>query len=145
MFKFLLGGAVVAVCIWLCNRFPLRDGIATLAFQRGLTMKYLPLAALALGVTAAPLPSFGMDSMTTAMELGSVLASEEACSLTFDQAAIERFIEGNVAPDDMGFASTLQMMTEGTRYQIGSMSISAKTAHCSQIRRVARANGFIAD
>lgn len=110
-------------------------------------MKTLILAATAATLAPLTLPAAAssIDSMQTAIELGSVLASEEVCSLTFDQAAIERFIEAKVAADDMAFASTLQTMTEGNRYQIGSMSDSARTAHCSQIRRVARANGFIGD
>lgn len=106
---------------------------------------FLAVSALILAGLATPSPAVSMESMKIAMELGSVLASEEACSLTFDQAAIERFIEAKVAADDMGFASMLQTMTEGNRFQIGSMSTSAKTAHCAQIRRVARANGFVRD
>lgn len=78
-----------------------------------------------------------------ATELGSVLASEEACGLTFDQAAVAAFIEEKVPADDMGFTSTLSMMTKGQQFQIEEMSASSKTAHCTQIARVAASYGFI--
>lgn len=83
------------------------------------------------------------DSMSVAMELGNVLGSEAACELTFDAAAIERFVESHVAADDMAFAGRLQMMTAGSEMQVQEMSASARIAHCAQIRRVARSNGFI--
>lgn len=104
-------------------------------------IRTLALAALSVAIAAPAVAQ--MDSMSVAVELGSVLASEEACDLAFDQAAIERFIDENVRADDMRFASTLNMMTQGSSMQISDMSASAKTAHCAQIRRVARANGFI--
>lgn len=101
-----------------------------------LTARSIAIAAPAVAQT---------DSMAVAMELGSVLASEEACGLSFDLAAIERFIEENVRADDMSFTSTLNMMTRGSAMQITDMSASEKTAHCAQIRRVALANGFIVE
>jgi hypothetical protein len=83
-----------------------------------------------------------MDSMALAVNLGDVLASEAFCGLTYDQAAISAFIDKHVKADDMGFTSTLQMMTEGKEIDLQKMSPSAKTAHCAQIARVARAYGF---
>lgn len=100
---------------------------------------------LIAGVCAGPAIASDFQSMTLANELGTVLASEEMCALSFDQAAIERWIEARVDADDMSFATNLNMMIQGTRYQFSGMSQSAKTAHCSQVRRVARANGFIGD
>ena len=84
----------------------------------------------------------GMDSMALAVNLGDVLASEAFCGLTYDQAAIGAFINKNVKAEDMGFTSTLQMMTEGKEIDLQKMSPSAKTAHCVQIARVARSYGF---
>lgn len=81
--------------------------------------------------------------MKLATEVGTVLASEEGCGLTFDQPAIAAFIEAKVPADDMSFASTLSMMTKGSAYQIEEMSASSKTAHCTQIKRVAASYGFI--
>lgn len=43
------------------------------------------------------------DSDQVAMDLGVVIAAEEACGLAYDQAAIEAFVDKHVAADDMGF------------------------------------------
>lgn len=83
-----------------------------------------------------------LKSMTLANELGSVLASEELCGLSFEQSAIAAFVEKRVRADDLSFASTLKMMTSGNEIQLRDMSASSKTAHCTQIRRVARSYGF---
>lgn len=77
-----------------------------------------------------------------ALNLGTVLGSEEFCGLTYDQGAIEAFIEKRVAADDMSFAAELNTMTNGTKIENQDMSPSEKTAHCTQIRRVAKAFGF---
>jgi len=99
--------------------------------------------ALAL-VTVVFVPKVATaDSMQVAVELGSVLGSETFCSLSYDQGAIQALIEQHVKADDMAFASTLNMMTTGTSIQNEEMSPSRKTAHCSQMSRVARAYGFI--
>jgi len=81
--------------------------------------------------------------MTLANELGSVLASEEICGLKFNQNAISAFIEKRVRADDLSFASTLTLMTAGQEMQIKGMSVSARTAHCTQTRRVAKTYGFV--
>lgn len=104
---------------------------------------YRILIAAALAAASTPVLAQGLESMKLATELGTVLASEEPCGLTFDQTAIAAFIEAKVPADDMGFASTLNMMTEGQKYQIEEMSASSKTAHCTQIKRVAASYGFI--
>jgi hypothetical protein len=102
-------------------------------------------AFLGFGLASAALastPASATDQNLT-LKLGSVLGSEEFCGLDYDQAAIEGFIEKNVSANDMGFAEELNMMTEGTKAQNESMSQSSKTAHCAQIRRVAKSYGFV--
>ncbi|WP_461321330.1 signal recognition particle [Bradyrhizobium diazoefficiens] len=84
-----------------------------------------------------------MDSMNLANQLGSIIASEKACGLTYDQGAIAAFIEERVPANDMSFPSTLNMMVKGNEVQIEGMSPSAKTAHCTQVRRVAKSYGFV--
>ena len=84
-----------------------------------------------------------LDSMQKAQELGSILASEEMCGLVYDQDAISRWIDENTDPADMGFSSTLSMMTEGSKFQFEEMSTSSKTAHCRSIERTTRHFGFI--
>ncbi|UWU80723.1 signal recognition particle [Bradyrhizobium huanghuaihaiense] len=80
--------------------------------------------------------------MNLANELGSILASEKVCGLTYDQAAIAAFVEQRVPANDMSFPSTLNMMVTGNAVQIEGLSPSAKTAHCTQVRRVAKSYGF---
>ncbi len=66
-----------------------------------------------------PTPHYAMDDLQLlqiATELGSVLAAEEICGLTYDQAAIGAFIDKTVPADAMGFAANLQMMTDGAAY-----------------------------
>ena len=98
------------------------------------------VVAIALAVSTSAIAA--ADSMEVATSLGSVLASEEPCGLSYDHAAIERYIEKNVKADDMGFAGMLNMMTSGSAYSIKEMSPSAMAAHCAQIRRVAKSFGF---
>lgn len=100
-------------------------------------------ALLAMVVIAVATPAAAQSSMEVAMQLGSVLASEEPCNLTYDQAAIEAFIDKKVKATDLDFAGTLVMMTKGQEFQIKSMSKSALTAHCTQVRRTAKAFKFI--
>lgn len=85
------------------------------------------------------------DSMTIAVSLGTVLASEEFCGLTYNQDAISTYIAKNVKDDDMQFPSTLQMMTEGQKSQLKEMSKSQVTAHCAQIKRLTKSYGFTTD
>jgi len=106
-------------------------------------MKLPAVIALPLVLVVAPASAQSLKSMNLASELGTVLASEELCGLSYDQDAIAAFIEQNVPADDMGFASNLQMMTEGQAFNLRDMSTSARTAHCTQIRRVAISYGFI--
>ena len=104
---------------------------------------YRILIAAAFAAASTPVLAQGLESMKLATELGTVLASEEPCGLTFDQTAIAAFIEAKVPADDMSFPSRLSMMTKGSAYQIDEMSASSKTAHCTQIKRVAASYGFI--
>lgn len=96
-------------------------------------------AILATALLGAPAIA---DSMSTAVALGSVLASEELCGLSYNQDAITAYIDKNVKEDDMQFPSTLQMMTEGSKFQLQEMGKSQLTAHCAQIKRVAKRYGF---
>ena len=65
------------------------------------------------------------DSFTVALNLGSVIGSEQACGLTYDRDPIERFITEQVKASDMSFPSTLNMMTMGKKVAIKEMSESS--------------------
>jgi hypothetical protein len=84
-----------------------------------------------------------LESLQLANALGNVLASEEPCGLQYDQAAIAEFVANKVNAEDMGFASSLNMQTIGSKVMITEMSESQKTAHCAQTKRVAKTYGFI--
>jgi hypothetical protein len=108
-----------------------------------------PLICSVMGLVALIVPTAAqatnLDSMDLAHQLGSVLAAEEFCGLTYKQEAIVGFVEKKVRADDMGFAATLEMMTAGQKVTQQGMSASAKIAHCTQIRRVAKSHGFVED
>lgn len=100
--------------------------------------------AVAIMATLAAGPALAQKSSTTvARELGSLLASEAYCGLAYDQAAVAAYIDAQVDPSEMGFASTLEIMISGAEYDLDGKSPSAKTAHCSAVTRSARHYGFI--
>lgn len=86
--------------------------------------------------------SQSLESMQLATNLGTVIAAEAYCGLSYDQSAVAAYIEKNVKPSDMSFPSPLQLMIEGSKFEHQSMSSSAKTAHCAQIKRIAATYGF---
>lgn len=83
------------------------------------------------------------QSMQGATELGTILAAEDLCGLTFDQGAVSTWIDENTNPSDMSFPGTLQMMVDGSTFQNSGMPVSALTAHCRSVERTARHFGFI--
>lgn len=83
-----------------------------------------------------------LQSYSLANDLGTVLASEQFCELTFKQDAISAFIEQRVEANDISFPSTLRTMIMGAQFSMPEMSASARTAHCTQIRRIAISYGF---
>jgi hypothetical protein len=104
---------------------------------------FLSTIAVALLVSSTGARSQKIDSLQLAVHLGNLLASEEFCGLKFDQAAITKFIDENVDATDMEFPSSLESMTNGSRYQQKSMSESQKTAHCRQTTRLSESFGFL--
>lgn len=102
---------------------------------------------LALFVALIATPSVGMDDfemLQVANALGAVIAAEEPCGLSYDQAAIAAYIENTVPPERMDFASALQVQIMGQQAMLPAMSSSATAAHCAAIRGPAVKFGFIA-
>ena len=83
------------------------------------------------------------SSTDIADQLGQVLGSEQGCGLDYDKNAIEHFISEHVDAGDMDFTNSLGLETRVMERQIKQMSQSSLAAHCTQIRRVAKQNGFI--
>jgi len=81
--------------------------------------------------------------MTHAMSLGTLIASENKCNLSYDETAISNWIDDNVDASDMSFSSMLNMIIEETEDQISSLLGSAKAAHCRSVINTARHYGFV--
>ena len=100
------------------------------------------LIAPAIMVMLCSQSAAAMDSEKAADSLGNILASEEACELHYDQAAIAAWVEANVAATDMDFPDTLGRVVRVSKYEITKQSSSERTAHCVQVRRLAKTFGF---
>lgn len=105
-------------------------------------MRFLIAATIFLVASGQTLAG-SMESMQAATSLGNIIASEEVCELHYNQEAITAWVEKNISESDMDFPSTLTMMVQGSEYQIKEQSPSARTAHCAQVRRVAKKFGFV--
>jgi hypothetical protein len=106
-----------------------------------LSNRFLPFVFAAMFI--GPVSAQDLATMQIAHDLGTLLASEEKCGFSFDQAAIEAFIDDKVDPGNMAFAGDLSMMTTGAQMQIMQMEGSSLTAHCRAVSRSAKHFGFI--
>lgn len=83
------------------------------------------------------------SSLQTAFQIGDLIGSEAGCGLAFDQGAIQRFIESKVSDADMDFTGSMNSHANAVAYRLQSFSASQKTAHCTQVKRVAKKYGFL--
>lgn len=90
-------------------------------------------------------PAAAQDSWNVAAQIGSVIASEQACGVRLDPVAIEAYIAARVDPGDLEFTAALGVNTRGVGREIEQMSDSLRVAHCAQIRRVVEAYNLSAD
>jgi hypothetical protein len=84
--------------------------------------------------------TFGTANQQTkcgrAEQIGMLLASEQLCGLTYNQLAVQRFIEQHVDANDLQFPPLLELFVNWDRQQVlGSITGSHLTAHCTQIKR----------
>jgi hypothetical protein len=105
-------------------------------------MKYLAAIALTFTIISSSVSAAKDTGLEIAINLGSVLGSETACGLEYDENAIQAFIVKHVDADDMSFAPTLETQTGGWKRLTEKMSASLLAAHRTQIRRVAKQYGF---
>jgi hypothetical protein len=102
--------------------------------------------ALALLILGGPVSAWSdADRRKVAMELGSLLSSQGACSLSFNKNAVTKYIEDRVPASDMGFGASLMLHTNESQvqYQYDRMSTPSRSTHCNAIVRTARHYGFI--
>ncbi len=104
-------------------------------------MRYILMVLVS--VFGAMAQAQSMETIRLADDLGTILGSEKVCNLTYNQDAIAFWIDTKVPPEDMTFASTLSMMTEGTAFRLQDISESTRTAHCRSVERTAKHYGFI--
>ena len=105
-------------------------------------MRIFLAASITVSLLASPSLAASRSAVSLASDLGSVLASESICGLTYDQAAIGAWIEKEVPAEAMDFPSSLQTMTRGYGRQFQNMGASEKTAHCTAVKRIAKSYGF---
>ena len=104
-------------------------------------MRHIVTATALAGLAATA--AHGFSSTQTAIELGSILGVEAHCGLSYDQAAIERYIDDKVPASVMSFPSELRLMTQAAEYDFQELPESARTAYCRATARAARHHGFI--
>jgi hypothetical protein len=100
------------------------------------------LTALLLCLATPAAAMTDIEETEAVMMLSTLIGSEQACGLTYDQAAIAAWITTNVPPDRLNFAGALQLITQGQQAQVDLMTGSAKTAHCTTVAQSARHLGF---
>lgn len=85
------------------------------------------------------------DPTALAVELGSILGSESACDLDFDNEAIKAYLKDNANPDDLSLPNALSMMTDGTRIQLEAKTPAQLAAHCQLVRQSAGKIGILSE
>lgn len=103
--------------------------------------------AVAAALLAAPGPAAAMtdiEAITHAGALGSILAAEDPCRLTFDQEAISAYVKRTVPADRIDYASLLQTQILGQTSLLAGTTDSALAAQCAAAEQSARHLGLIA-
>lgn len=96
-----------------------------------------------LACVSTPAGANDYEIMKKANELGSVIAAESFCGLTYDQGAIQAWIAAELPADDMAVPGMISTGVLGTEYNQSQMGASAKTAHCAAMTQIARHYGFV--
>jgi hypothetical protein len=101
------------------------------------------LACLSISVFTVPaLAEPNFNELELASDLGYVLASEQACGLSYDKDAIKKFVQDRVPADDLSFAALLSLNAYDGRDQVKEMNSSTLAALCVQVARVAKSYGL---
>ena len=98
------------------------------------------IAFIAIGAAS---PASAYDSAGLSQNLGDVLAAEGVCGLTFDQAALAKWIDEHVRPDDMEFIGNLNMHVYARLDEYQALEGTRKALLCQQTTRVARSLHFM--
>lgn len=109
------------------------------------------IAALALMVMASAAHANECDgyrddnsahSNCITIQLGTILGSEAACGLKYDEDAIKAFIVDQIH-DDVSFMSGLKNFIDFAKTEAKERSKSFLAAHCIIVRHAAENEGFL--
>ncbi|NKC04266.1 hypothetical protein [Brucella haematophila] len=103
----------------------------------------LVLAGLALIALSATVHAEEFNAELTAINFGTILAAEEPCGMSYEPAAIEKYVADNVPAEDVGFPATLTRWTRMQKSRVGDMTPSEKVAYCATARQTAAKLGFV--
>jgi hypothetical protein len=78
----------------------------------------------------------------SAESLVMMLSSEEACKLSYDKEAIERYVKHN-SDRHLTIPNLGWLVTSARDYTVNKMSPSTLVAHCTQVRETAKHYDFI--
>ena len=82
------------------------------------------------------------DASLEVGKLAGLLAAEEPCNLTYDQTAINIYVERTFTSADMTAVAAIGPLTMGHASLISKQSPSTLIATCAAAKSAARANGF---
>lgn len=103
----------------------------------------LVLVGLMLFGSGAIASAANFDEQKVANDLGTVLAAEDVCGLSYDQDAIQKYVTEIVPSDVTSFPGTLGLWTRTRKDQMQTMTGSEKTAQCTSIKNIAKSYGFL--
>lgn len=99
-------------------------------------------AVLALLLLLPALAVAENDPTRVALTLGDMAGSEKICSFSIDQEALKIYIENTIPEDDLEFADTMSTAADLMPEKFAEMSPTMQSAHCLQMKRIAKSLGF---
>lgn len=83
------------------------------------------------------------NSGDLAEKLALLFASEKFCAFKYNQNNIKKYIKQNISEDDIRFPQELKFRLHSAKISLKMYKTSEKTAHCTQVERIARKLKFI--
>lgn len=97
--------------------------------------------AAAFFLVATPALSGAQDAAL--FDLGRLLAADEACGLSFNEAAVDAYLIKYADPTDLSASRLLDVAIRGTRSQLRNMKPTDLAVQCKLARRSADALGLL--
>jgi hypothetical protein len=96
-------------------------------------------------IASAPVCAFAASQLQLAMSFGDVLGAETACGMDIDPAKVESFIQSKVDGSNLEFMSTVHTSVAVSPGKFKQMSPSLRSAHCTQMKRLAKSFKILRD